>query len=418
MAAVPGALATCNRLVVGEGVVADEDVVHGPLRRRRNPAFRRLGERPEQDVCDPLARLDVARGDGCRWKGGDDASRPCLQSRHAVAAPVCRDGRVGDHPQRVVQTGSSHRLHRVEVRRHLIIAVGEVRHDAIGIDVQVDPDRHVGSAELHVVGETERARVELGDRCGHPALAVSEDLPGGPDEAIDVFAHEVAEPPHRHLIRAQLRGEIAPTLVRRARGLQERLQKLVEPLAGPHGRHRRHDDPLLMDVRRMGGHRARRFTADIGMVGAVADPGEQPARLEHGLDDRQIVQMGSPLEWVVHRILHARLGIEAVDHGPNGGRHGSEMNGDVLGLGEHVPFGREHRGGAVRSFLDVRGICGSAEHDPHFVRNSAQSVPGDLEIDGGHRHCRNSSSPPISTIPRWPTGTQIVEPPSSTSAGP
>ena len=60
-----GALAAGDRLVVGEAVVADGEVVHRSLALRGDRYG--LPERAEEDVDDAVARLDVAGGDrrGC-----------------------------------------------------------------------------------------------------------------------------------------------------------------------------------------------------------------------------------------------------------------------------------------------------------------------------------------------------------------
>ena len=71
----PGALAAGDGLVVHPAVAADEDVVHRPLGRGRDLVGHDLGQRPEADVGDALADLDVARPDGHRGPGGDQRAR-------------------------------------------------------------------------------------------------------------------------------------------------------------------------------------------------------------------------------------------------------------------------------------------------------------------------------------------------------
>ncbi len=64
--------------------------------------------------------------------------------------------------------------------------------------------------------------------------------------------------------------------------------------------------------------------------------------------------MGPAVIRVIHRILDPGHRLEPVETCLDRGGHGPEMDGDVLGLGEHLPLGVEYRCRAICPLLDVR----------------------------------------------------------------
>ena len=79
-----------HRLVVREVVVADEDVVHRPLRRRRHPVGRSLRQGAEQDIGDPLAGLDISRRHRRRGQSVDEGPRRERAARAGDSSPRWR----------------------------------------------------------------------------------------------------------------------------------------------------------------------------------------------------------------------------------------------------------------------------------------------------------------------------------------
>ena len=113
---------------------------------------------------------------------------------------------------------------------------------------------------------------------------------------------------------------------------------------------------LLVDRRGMGRHRSGSLSPDIRVVSAIGRPPDEAIVEEHAADEREIVEVSSAEEWVVHRVLHARLDAtsKALEDRSHRRRHRAKMNGDVLGLGQHLARRDEHSRRAVSPLLDVR----------------------------------------------------------------
>ena len=67
--------------------------------------------------------------------------------------------------------------------------------------------------------------------------------------------------------------------------------------------------------------------------------------------------------------------------GGDGVRHGSEVNGDVLGLGDQASAGVEERGRAVAALLDVGGEGRADEGGAHLLGDGTKGAADDLELD-------------------------------------
>ena len=97
--------------------------------------------------------------------------------------------------------------------------------------------------------------------------------------------------------------------------------------------------------------------------------------------------------------------------------HRAEVDGDVLGLGDHAAPGVEERGRAVAPLLDVRRERAPDEHRAHLLRDPGESR---AHHGQGHRvHDRSRTRvPAASGSPAQPGRTRHVAPESSTIAGP
>ena len=91
------------------------------------------------------------------------------------------------------------------------------------------------------------------------------------------------------------------------------------------------------------------------MMCPVRDPGDERPVDEDGTHEGEVVEVCPPGVRIVDRELESRFDIrtETVEDRRHGGRHRSEMDGDVFGLGEHLSFGIEECRRAVGALLDV-----------------------------------------------------------------
>jgi hypothetical protein len=76
--------------------------------------------------------------------------------------------------------------------------------------------------------------------------------------------------------------------------------------------------------------------------------------------------------------------FEPRDGGFDGKRHCAEVDGDVGGLGDHVPGGIEDGARKIQAFLDVWGIARAPEQRPHLFRDGGEKVFEDFESDWVH----------------------------------
>ena len=99
------------------------------------------------------------------------------------------------------------------------------------------------------------------------------------------------------------------------------------------------------------------------------------------------------------------------DDGGDRGGHRAEVDGDVLGLGDHPAAGVEDRRRAVAPLLDVGREGRADQRRAHLLGDRAKGVADHLQPDV---HVRVTTSEPSRHPPRQPGGIQAVEPSSST----
>src|SRR4051812_29875624 len=147
------ALTAAQRLVVGEVLVAEGDVVHRPL-TERSP------ERGENEVGHARGGLDVAAGDRRRRPGVEQRAlgRPDLD--RAVGAGGGRDVGVRQDADGEVAGRARHGERAVEVAAVLSGAAAEVEDESVAVHRGRQPQLEVALARLEHVGRVVRAVVE------------------------------------------------------------------------------------------------------------------------------------------------------------------------------------------------------------------------------------------------------------------
>ena len=339
-----GPLASSHCLVVGELVVADEDVVHRSLGRRRNSVRGRLGESPEQDIRYSLACLDVARRHRRGSRRIHDRTLRRQQGKGPIAPTVGRNGRIGGDPHRVVETGAGHCLHGVEVGLHLKVRPGEVGSQRATVDGHLDPNGHIAGAMLHEVLELVGAVRQDLESGSHSTLAIVEQgLSNGVVLVETLRLHQFDQTSHRNRIGAHLSIEIPSPLPRCPGRRDERADEFLHPGSISNCDGRWNTMAFLINRHRMGRHRAWGLPSHVRMVRPIGHPGDVTSGSKHGSNDGEIVEVGASVERIVHGVLDPGLWIEAFDTGCNRLRHRAEMHRDVLGLGQHLSAGREDR---------------------------------------------------------------------------
>ena len=88
----------------------------------------------------------------------------------------------------------------------------------------------------------------------------------------------------------------------------------------------------------------------------------------------------------------AELGAPPAYRG-HGVRHRAQVDGDVLGLGDHPAVPVEERRGAVLPLLDVGRERRADEDGAHLLRDRAERAADHLELDGDHAALRRTSVP-------------------------
>ncbi len=172
-----GALATAGRLVVGEAVAGQGEVVHRALALRGGR--RATGKSREDEVGNATRRLDVARGHGGRRLRVEQAALRCANLDRPVRAGRRRRVRIGQHPHDVEggRLGDGERA--VEVAAHLVRRSREVEDQLVAGHGRAHPQLDLltsVSPALEDVARLVRAVVELCDRGPGAPLGVVEDL--------------------------------------------------------------------------------------------------------------------------------------------------------------------------------------------------------------------------------------------------
>ena len=247
---------------------------------------------------------------------------------------------------------------------------GEVDLDLVARDRDRGPDLERALERLEDVGGLVAPVRELGERRADDAVRVAVELVHrGRDGLLAAPLDELLEPPLGEQVRGDLGPQVAAPLVRVAHVREQQRQHLVvEP-------DRRDDHALLVELARLGGQARRLHAADVRVVRARDGEAARDAR-----DDRDVRKVRAPRVRVVEDVELAGLRVAGL-HGRDRLGHGSEVDGDVLGLDDHAAALVEERGRAVAPLLDV-GREGRADEDgAHLLRRRPQRGTDHLELN-------------------------------------
>ena len=188
-------------------------------------------------------------------------------------------------------------------------------------------------------------------------------------------------------VGGNLRREIAFALVRSSDIRQQQREHVFDDPAATRQPDRRQDQSFLIQLARHG-HRARAHATHVGMVRAIRhEEGRLPfAPEKHGRDERDVRQMRSAPERIVQHHDIARLHDEGVDGRPNRQRHGAEVNGHVIALGDRLAPCVIHRARIIEPLLDVRREARPAQRHAHLLGDREIEVLEDFEVDGMDFH--------------------------------
>ena len=188
-----------------------------------------------------------------------------------------------------------------------------------------------------------------------------------------------------------LRRQVTPAFLRRARVPADELDDfLVEPPA-PGQLYRREDHPFLVQLggegQGAGGHSAH--------VSVVSPVGYEAGQFSFAV----LVHKHRGNQGDVRQVGAAQVGVVQDDHipGPQCARkgiqrclhrsgHGPQVNGLVRGLGHHLAGGVKNRAGEVPPLLDVGRICGPEQGHAHLFGHRDEHVLENFQTNGINRH--------------------------------
>ena len=215
------ALAAADRLVVGEAIGAEDDVVHRPLALRGHRDG--FAERREDDVRDAARRLGVPRRDRRRRQGVDETP---LRRAHADRLERASGGRQvgrGEAADDVEARRARHGQRAVQVPRMLRRGSREVDVDGVAVDGDGCVDLELAVGRLEGVDSLVAAVRERADRGAHDALGVVVERVHRVGDAVATAAGaELRDTSLREAVRSELRAEVAAPLVRVAHPRHER----------------------------------------------------------------------------------------------------------------------------------------------------------------------------------------------------
>ncbi len=170
-------------------------------------------------------------------------------------------------------------------------------------------------------------------------------------------------------MRGELGAKVAAPLLGVSHALDDVGQRrLVET-------RRRDHDAFLVERPRLRRHRAGLDRSDVRVVRAGDGEAERRAR-----DDRHVGQVRPARVRVVEDPDVSRRRVVRRDRGDRV-RHRAEVHGDVLRLRDHPAALVEERRRAVAALLDVGGERGADQHGAHLLRDRAEGLAENLELN-------------------------------------
>ena len=293
--------------------------------------------------------------------------------------------RVGQYADGEEGGGLGHRERAVEIAVDLWLGAGEVEAEPFPLDCRRDPQANVAGLAArvvlqHVLGGVRSVR-KAGERGARAALRVVEDLrhPGAQD-ADPVLAGELEQAPLAGEVGGPLGAEVGEPLHRVAHLVRQPRELLVR------GAGRGDHHALVLQALGVGRHARRGRATHVGVMGAAGGEPEQLASLlaagrgEDRRDQGDVREVGPSSVGIVEdpQVAGVLLGVQ---DRRDRVRHGSEVDGNVLGLHHQLARGVEERRRAVAPFLDVGGIRGAHEHRPHLLAGGSKGADQHLERD-------------------------------------
>ena len=379
----------------------------GAVAGRRRAVGHGRRERAEHDVDDPLAGMRPRR-----HRGGEDGVEQRALRRgnlHAVD-----HGLVVRHfgiQQRLERVGdrSDGRVHgHIDVARHLRRGAGEIeaRAFALLLDGQHDGDvAGVDAVIVHDIVEAVSAVRDGADSVRHTGCGAGQHVFKGSQHGFGpVGRNGLRHAPHAQIAGRNLREVVPAPFVRQPHIQQHEIEQLALQFAPAEQLDHRHAQAFLVDFRHAAGHRPRRHAADIGMVGDIADPGDDAPVREHrgGHVDVGQVRAARGVRIVGDDDV-AFLDIVAIArqqavHQPAHGRYVDRQR--LFRLRNQTAPCIHDRGRVVVPLLDVGRIGALHQCGEGFVGDRAERVGQDFEADGvegGHATIRMVRLPWAST---------------------
>ena len=324
---------------------------------RRYPLRRKARERGEHGVGDSVGGLDVP-GDDRRGVGRvDEAPLGGLNDERPVGAGVGEDvlreqdtkseiarrAGYGEGAVYVAANGVGGArevyLHRVALHGHRGLYGDVIVGDAVALHAVLGGVLPVG---------------EVADGLACALLCVRDDLiEGGEDRVLASAVYKLGEALFCDVVRGDLGPQVTAPEAGGADVGEEEVHHVGHVFAVAHQTHRRDDDALLEDLARVARHGAGTHPAHVGVVGPRHRVPDNLSLVGDGRDERYVGQMRPARVRVVYGEDVARLRV-AAHYGSNGLGHRPEVDGDVLGLGDHQALLVEERRRAVAPLLDVR----------------------------------------------------------------
>jgi len=218
-----GAGPAADGLVEGKGPALKDaskgQVVHRPLGGGRDAVGHGLGEGAQDDVHDPLGRLDVAGRDGCRGPGVDDGPLGGDDRDGAEEAVVGRGVALQEGPEAVPHGRQRHGVNGIDAPPALGVGAREVD-DGLGRpDCDGGPDANglLGEAVVvQAVLEDVGALGDLSQGLAHQGLCVIQQGPTVEEDLFPtVLADELPEALGAYPAGIELGEQVALPLLRR-----------------------------------------------------------------------------------------------------------------------------------------------------------------------------------------------------------
>ena len=268
---------------------------------------------------------------------------------------------------------------------------------------------------------------QVSDAGAHEALGVVEQFGDEGADAIGAVSRgQLTDAPLAQAAGANLRGEVALALGRRADVGEDQVEQLALEFPPAHDADGRDANALLEDVFGRA-HGAGVAASDVGVVGAV---GEKEGRgrvviKKDRQDHGDVWQVGAAGPGVVEHGDVARLEAEGADGGLHAHGHGAEVDGHVIAHGDDAALAVKQGAGVVAALLDVGAEGGTAQDRTHLFGDGADGGGEDGEGDrvfGAHGRASVSTVrtrlEKASTASDAPGGSTVAAVYSVMSAGP